>query len=615
MSNGLPPTNTWVSVEPCSSPDDALTSSVDDITITGSPGAITSVANDQPIWAIMLNDGTSSSNFRIDRYVGGQFVDSPIVIANATGAVTLTIDPTAPLGIATKEYVDAHAGAETISFGSTGLTPASPTEGAIVVAGTLNVASGGTGVASLTANGVLIGNGTGAVGATAQGASGALLYGAGAAPPTWLPIGANGQVLTIAGGALSWATSAAGIVDAPNDGNYYSRHNQAWAVSPGGLTDAPSDGTLYARKSAAWVHPAHTDITDWIVTLAPYALTVNVPTGATSVPVMDGTAAAGTGTTWARVDHVHPTDTTRASVASIPVVATAVPLMDGTAAIGASGKWADGAHVHPSDTTRVGKAGDTMTGDLSLASASPQLALNANAGANARIIAGQTNGSSRWALFMGDGTAEGGSNTGSDFDLLSYTDAGAYLATPLKFARSNSAATMAGTLTTVGTVGVSGTGGFAIKPGSNGAMSGSGFNFNWTGGNLQAWVDATNVGNVAFTSDYRVKQNVADLPSMWERTKALRPVSYEHKDYTPEGLAPDQGDVEPRPLVVADGVERWGFIAHELQETLTPSAATGVKDEANLIQSPNPWTVIATLTRALQEAMARIEALEATHAG
>jgi hypothetical protein len=64
----------------------------------------------------------------------------------------------------------------------------------------------------------------------------------------------------------------------------------------------------------------------------------------------------------------------------------------------------------------------------------------------------------------------------------------------------------------------------------------------------------------------------------------------------------------------ADDIERWGFVAHELQATLVPSASTGVKDSPDTIQSPNPWTVIAALTRALQEAMSRIEALEAAQA-
>jgi|SRR5271166_25316 len=56
--------------------------------------------------------------------------------------------------------------------------------------------------------------------------------------------------------------------------------------------------------------------------LAPYALVTNVPAGASSTPAMDGTAVAGTATTWARADHVHPTDTSRAPVASPPFTGT-----------------------------------------------------------------------------------------------------------------------------------------------------------------------------------------------------------------------------------------------------------------------------------------------------
>ena len=79
----------------------------------------------------------------------------------------------------------------------------------------------------------------------------------------------------------------------------------------GGIADAPSDGTLYGRKSLGWAHVAHTDITDWTATLAPYALTSSVPAASSSSPLMDGTAAVGTGTTFARADHVHPSDTSR----------------------------------------------------------------------------------------------------------------------------------------------------------------------------------------------------------------------------------------------------------------------------------------------------------------
>ena len=57
------------------------------------------------------------------------------------------------------------SGVNSISFGSTGLTPASTTTGSVVVAGTLNVSSGGSGANTLT--GYLIGNGTGAFTASA----------------------------------------------------------------------------------------------------------------------------------------------------------------------------------------------------------------------------------------------------------------------------------------------------------------------------------------------------------------------------------------------------------------------------------------------------------------
>lgn len=42
-----------------------------------------------------------------------------------------------------------------------------------------------------------------------------------------------------------------------------------------------------------------------------------LPSASSTTPKMDGTAAVGTGTTWARADHVHPTDTTRASASDL----------------------------------------------------------------------------------------------------------------------------------------------------------------------------------------------------------------------------------------------------------------------------------------------------------
>lgn len=135
----------------------------------------------------------------------------------------------------------------------------------------------------------------------------------------------------------------------------------------------------------------------------------------TPLPAMDGTAANGSATQWARGDHVHPTDTSRYAAAnpsgyqtaanvttsltpyallaspvfsgtpSLPTGTTGItqtsgnnttalattafvqnavptpyttptPAMDGTASNGSATQWARGDHVHPTDTSRYAAA-------------------------------------------------------------------------------------------------------------------------------------------------------------------------------------------------------------------------------------------------------------------
>jgi collagen type II alpha len=91
----------------------------------------------------------------------------------------------------------------------------------------------------------------------------------------------------------------------------------------------------------------------------------STPAASNAVPQMDGVGAGGVAITWARSDHVHPTDTSRyaasnpagyqtaAQVAAVlPPASSVAPAMDGTAAAGAATAWARGDHVHPSDTSR-----------------------------------------------------------------------------------------------------------------------------------------------------------------------------------------------------------------------------------------------------------------------
>jgi len=77
---------------------------------------------------------------------------------------------------------------------------------------TLAVSSGGTGATSLTANGVLIGNGTSAVTAVDMSTKGSLLAGDGSGNPSTLGVGTNNFVLTADSSeatGLKWAAAAA----------------------------------------------------------------------------------------------------------------------------------------------------------------------------------------------------------------------------------------------------------------------------------------------------------------------------------------------------------------------------------------------------------------------
>lgn len=93
-------------------------------------------------------------------------------------------------------------------------------------------------------------------------------------------------------------------------GTFTQQDNNTWTAMAGASSSAngsagyvpapPRDGynTKYLRADGTWSIPPNTNTTY---------------TAATSVPLMDGTAAVGTSAAYARGDHRHPTDTSRAS--------------------------------------------------------------------------------------------------------------------------------------------------------------------------------------------------------------------------------------------------------------------------------------------------------------
>jgi hypothetical protein len=84
-------------------------------------------------------------------------------------------------------------------------------------------------------------------------------------------------------------------------------------------------------------------------------------------------------------------------------------------------KW-NGTATSP--TVWVQKAGDTMTGDLTITKATPGLILNRPSTATNAQVLGENGGVLRWNVILGDTTTESGSNVGSDFGIYRYTDGG-----------------------------------------------------------------------------------------------------------------------------------------------------------------------------------------------
>ena len=97
------------------------------------------------------------------------------------------------------------------------------------------------------------------------------------------------------------------------------------------------------------------------------------------------------------------------------------------------------------------------------------------------------------------------------------------------------------------------------------------------------------------SSDYRLKTNVTPLTDSTAKVKALKPCSYN--------------------WVSAPSIQNQGFLAHELA-AVVPQAVIGEKDAlypdgSMKAQQVDLSYVVPLLTAALQEALARIEALEA----
>lgn len=107
-------------------------------------------------------------------------------------------------------------------------------------------------------------------------------------------------------------------------------------------------------------------------------------------------------------------------------------------------------------------------------------------------------------------------------------------------------------------------------------------------------------GGITSASDYRIKENITEIPNAWDKVKQINPVEYNVKE---------DWDYERR------NQRQAGFLAHELQ-ALLPSAVGGTKDEIDengnpVMQGVDYSKVTPLLAAALKQALYKIETLEA----
>ncbi|RMV69178.1 tail fiber domain-containing protein [Pseudomonas coronafaciens] len=165
----------------------------------------------------------------------------------------------------------------------------------------------------------------------------------------------------------------------------------------------------------------------------------------------------------------------------------------------------------------------------------------------------------------------------------------------------------AGILTLQGAYEVTGrlaSAGIWCRAGLSAGRGGTVYNYNWTGSNVDVWIDNTYVGTMTlFGSDYRFKKYISDakVPSYLDRIDAYRIVNYQRKVFGA--------------VFRGDGTTYQGLIAHEAQ-AVNPLAVTGEKDGVDesgnaRIQQLDPMALITDLMGAVKELRAEVIALKA----
>ena len=172
---------------------------------------------------------TSAATGQIITYSGGQWINAATSSLGLFGSSTIGT------------YVQGYdAGlASLAALGTTGLIIQSPAD-TFTASSVLSVSYGGTGVVALAANGVLYGNGTGNIQATAAGANGTILY------------SNNGTPAWIATSSFLYDSdfAANGVMTRWGSGAYVSSSTISVAYGGTGSTTLSQYGLIYGNGTA-----------------------------------------------------------------------------------------------------------------------------------------------------------------------------------------------------------------------------------------------------------------------------------------------------------------------------------------------------------------------------
>ena len=194
--------------------------------------------------------------------------------AGGIGYGTGTAHAYTAVGTSGQPLISAGAGAP--AFGTLALGTANTN-----ISGTLTVTNGGTGAGTFTANGVIYGNTTSALGVTAAGTTGQVLIATTSAAPSW------GQVSLTAGvtGTLPVGNGGTGITTTPSNGQIPigngTNYTAAALTAGAGITITNASGSVTVAGTGSTIN---SQTTGYTLVAGDAGKTISITTGGVTVP-------------------------------------------------------------------------------------------------------------------------------------------------------------------------------------------------------------------------------------------------------------------------------------------------------------------------------------------